>query len=555
MPYGFVYMSPNRGRQWKQVLEERSSEWVTEESCAYGVHGVAYFVAGASKVTNAQPHHDLGTTHIYVSHDSGRTWELGVTTGWADWSSSIVDPTPGPNQNRLYLFFNSLAPFYSSLGEVDAARSETAGAGTRIGLLSYRDGDSSVSGPYTSKDMAVEGLSDAFPGPAILLKSGSILTVVSGSRFRQKGRRETVIESVWTNATRTALERPSKVVSHTEDIETVYDVGETKCHQDYLTAGLAYDRTRNRLYFLYPEQRNTDCQLWLTMSEDEGATWSDPRRVYSPDADADRAYTNPAMAVNEGGVLGVMWEERRASGCWMFAASTDAGATLSRASRLGRCHMTAPSLGVNSWETFVNRDARDPANGTTIAIDNALLTVWRNTNAIAVAPIGSFYPTWIDGYRGNEELRVAEVDVLSAEAMVAAETQGLRATSDQLAVLYGGRQSYDLTTRTLTLQVVIRNVGGRLLKGPFKLAVTHFTDTGCARIANANNGAWFAGAVWDLTETIPSKVLRPGETSSPDTLKFRLESSKKPECRAPGIIGMTVKIFAAQDATIEPAGQ
>src|SRR5712691_1513046 len=74
---------------------------------------------------------------------------------------------------------------------------------------------------------------------------------------------------------------------------------------------------------------------------------------------------------------------------------------LSLASPLGRCRMTAPTLGENSWETFVNSDRRNSRNGTTISIDNALLTVWRNTNAIAVAPTGSFYPTWIDAYRGN----------------------------------------------------------------------------------------------------------------------------------------------------------
>jgi hypothetical protein len=223
--------------------------------------------------------------------------------------------------------------------------------------------------------------------------------------------------------------------------------------------------------------------------------------------------------------------------------------------RRDRWFLIALSLAWKDWRRALCVVHPDTVgNGTTISIDNALLTVWRNTNAIAVGPTGSFYPTWIDAYRGNQELRVAEVDVVSAESMVATATQGLKERSDQLAVLYGGKQSFDRKTRTLTLQVAIRNVGDRPLTGPFKLVVTHFTDTGCAHIANANNGAHFAGAVWDLSATLPMKALRPGETGHPYPLRFRVEGSKKSKCRDTDSVGLTVQVFAAQDS-ISPTQQ
>jgi hypothetical protein len=128
-------------------MEDKNSVWVSEQSCAFGVHGLAYFVADASKVIDGDLHHDLGTTRIHVLHDSGKTWRLGIATGWTDYSASVVDTNPGPNQNRLYVFFNNLQSFHSSLGNKDAVEAEANGTnGTRVGVISYRDGDAQVTG-------------------------------------------------------------------------------------------------------------------------------------------------------------------------------------------------------------------------------------------------------------------------------------------------------------------------------------------------------------------------------------------------------------------------
>src|SRR5713101_4758608 len=149
--YGFVFSSANAGRTWRLAMADKSSVWVSEESCAYGVRGVAYFVAGASQVIDGNTHHDQGTTRIYVSHDSGRTWKLGVTTGWTDWSTSVVDTTAGQNQNRLYVFFNNLESFYKSVGDKGAMEAESKNSsGSRVGMISYKDGDALVVGPVSS---------------------------------------------------------------------------------------------------------------------------------------------------------------------------------------------------------------------------------------------------------------------------------------------------------------------------------------------------------------------------------------------------------------------
>src|SRR5215510_2732534 len=49
-PFGFVYASWDAGANWKIVLEDRNSAWVSEHSCAFGSNHRAYFISEASKV-------------------------------------------------------------------------------------------------------------------------------------------------------------------------------------------------------------------------------------------------------------------------------------------------------------------------------------------------------------------------------------------------------------------------------------------------------------------------------------------------------------------------
>ena len=98
--YGVVYSSRDGGRSWRRALADKSSTWVSEQSCAFGRHHVAYFVSEASKVTDGQLHHSLGTTRIFVSSDAGETWAETAQTGWADYSSSVVARPPGTGDRQ-----------------------------------------------------------------------------------------------------------------------------------------------------------------------------------------------------------------------------------------------------------------------------------------------------------------------------------------------------------------------------------------------------------------------------------------------------------------------
>src|SRR6266699_2141037 len=55
---GYVYASSDAGATWRRTLLDDSTQWVTEESCAYGENGEAYFAAGESDTSTGQPRHE-----------------------------------------------------------------------------------------------------------------------------------------------------------------------------------------------------------------------------------------------------------------------------------------------------------------------------------------------------------------------------------------------------------------------------------------------------------------------------------------------------------------
>lgn len=550
--YGYVYSSSDQGKTWRIALEPKNSRFESEESCAYGVHGVAYYVTSASKVIDDNPHHEQGTTRIYVSHDSGKTWKLGVATGWNDWTTSVVDTAPGPNQNRLYSYFNGNL-FHESLGQTEAAEADlkqSNATGSWLSMISYKDGDPQVGGPFRvsteSQEKYIRG--GSFPGPALLLKSGTILTLYSTKRRTEKNIREIVIESSRTISDGTALEPPVKVVSSLDNPDSSSDMA---CGGYYLEPAAAYDAMHDKVYFAYSDIQNKKCVLFLKTSTDEGKSWSKPQRVYTSVADGEQEYASPAIAINKDGLMAVMWQKTFRSGCWMFATSVDDGKSLSRATPLGTCAASEikPSklTTANFWTSFFAADPKYPNSTARINLRNTRADVGRNQDAIAVTPDGAFHPVWSDPGNGEGELRTAEIRVTPAATLIANATPGLADVTSRLAVLYGGDQFYDPKTKVITLDVVIKNNSDKPLIGPFKLAVPDlYKDYGFADIANASNGISDAGAVWDISSSVPGGSLAPGTTTKPFALKFHYLANPDTPRGSDDILGLSVKVYAAK---------
>jgi hypothetical protein len=414
-------------------------------------------------------------------------------------------------------------------------------------MISYKDGDAQVAGPFTSEAMAKENYHGSYPAPAILLKDGSIVTIFTSKRRTEKNEREFMAYSVRTSSDRKSLEAPVKMV---DSLDTPANDSNTPCGGFYLDPAATYDPAHDKLYFLYSGVQNKVCRLLLTTTTDDGKSWSKPQQIYTSQADGEQQYADPAIAVNKDGVLAIMWSKSFRSGCWLFATSADDGKTLSRATQLGTC--TAAEMKPSQlssgylWDSFFQADPKYPNSTARINLRNTRNSVWRNKDSIAVTPDGAFHPVWTDaGKDGEGELRTASITVTPATTLIANATPGLADVTTKVAVLFGGDQNYDPKTKLITLDVVIKNNSEAPLTGPFKLAVPSFyKDYGYTEIANADNKVSGGGAVWDISGSVPGGTLAPGATSKPFALKFRYTADESTPRNSDDILGLSVRVFA-----------
>ena len=89
-----------------------------------------------------------------------------------------------------------------------------------------------------------------------------------------------------------------------------------------------------RLLLAYPRSRPDACsQLLLTVSDDDGATWSAPRAIADSEFPSGFSPSSCSLMANADGVVGVQWiaiDATATSFHLCFAASLDGGATFSR---------------------------------------------------------------------------------------------------------------------------------------------------------------------------------------------------------------------------------
>lgn len=542
--YGFVYSSQDGGKSWHTALEDRSSKWVSEASCAFGVRGVAYFVADASKADeNGGLHHDHGTTRIWASHDAGRSWTLGTTAGWTDFSSSVVDRDPGPNQNRLYVFFNNLWTYYTSIGSKGQPANlpkstdkvnQFDTVGNTIGLISYKDGDTEVSGPIYAPEMYKMRWHGAYPGTNLLLKNGSLLTLFWSKRrnFEADGKRngrEFILAAQHTNPVRREVSGPVIVQKSLE----AAGQPEFKCNS-YLTAPAAYDSETNTVYATYLDGSNDKCTLMLEKSTDDGQTWSSSswtEKLASGDQSAklsEHDYGGLAIARREDGVLALLWQDSDKPGVWLFATSTDDGKTYSTPQQISigsaynsGFHVTSDSLDfymTQARETMASDDAG-------LRIDNHIGGGTVHTNGIAVTPDGVFHPIWT---ANDGQLYTAAIAVTKSRdpsKPEPARTDGWQYETNRVKFTYGGSQQYDEQGKMLTESVVIRNSGATTLQGPLRLDIIPRSRVGVIYpldVVTEGSGDSI-GQYLDVGRYIPGDGLAPGASSSPIPLRFRFE--------------------------------
>jgi hypothetical protein len=547
---GYVYSSSDGGRTWHTALEDRSSTWVTEHSCALGVNGKAYFLSEASKVVDGEPNHKLGTTRIFASTDAGRSWTEAIRTLWADFSASLVDIEPGPNQNRLYSFFHDF-----EVNRPDSSQEGGRSDASRISVLSFKDGEIQVEGPISNPKMDSFQYRGAYPEKAFLLRDGSLLAFYIAAIKTGNGLDDTV------NAVRLGRER---LVLADPVIVTRAAIMRNGCYPSHLAA--AYNSRADTLYLAYPASAGGQCGLVLRTSADGGRTWSAELRI--PELGSrSLGFFSPAMAFNNAGILGLMWRENPVSDCWYFSASRDGGKTFTPAHTISQCSGTGEKRvgeGSASLRMSANRDVVDgssalrPLDSKHILMLNVVdsqYAVWRNAGALTATSDGVFHAVWSERGQGEGQLRTARVVIGELrEQQLDRDPVGEKETRDvtqDIALLYGGDQHYDVQSSTLTVGIALKNISTIPVKGPlFIKALGLNGERGKLEIANASNRATGPGAIWELGDALPDGTLVPGATTTPYILVFHLLDKYAP-AREIQVLSLQFQVLA-YDGRVRP---
>lgn len=110
---GELFSSLDGGATWNLRLKDGSSHEISEDACAFGEKGQAYFIAQPWSIKSPYVPHvsiDQNEMHLYRSSSHGDAWPAHLTSAFVDYARVVVDSRPGsPFRGRAYIAGNRTA--------------------------------------------------------------------------------------------------------------------------------------------------------------------------------------------------------------------------------------------------------------------------------------------------------------------------------------------------------------------------------------------------------------------------------------------------------------
>jgi hypothetical protein len=524
--YGVVYASRDGGRNWKDVLEDRSSSWVTEHSCAFGERHMAYFVSEASKVVNGEPHHSLGTTRIFVSADAGATWIETARTGWADFSTSVVARRLDGRSQRLYVFYNG-----------DSQYDLTQQTGSTLDFFTVSEDGRRVSRRHSVPGMVERAYRGVYPSSSVVVSDRSAIIVYQAYRGLTSS---TGVLPMELGVARVTPQGSSKA---TIIADPVVGSQGNACPPS-LSDSLAYDRNHEVLYLAYNDFVSNRCSIMLTASHDAGASWSLPHELISNNNNQYDAKYFPIPAVNRDGVMGVLWRGRReySPDCWYFSVSD--GSSLEDTLPLSPCKEMNTLNDQSSG--FLATVIRQSKGGQPASVEITTLRDFQSRVGITATDDGVFHPIWSTVGDGFGELRTANIRVngsTDSPGLPLISVGSLIEVTGKVAVLYGGKQRLDRQSKSVMLDISFRNEGSRPIDGPLYLEAEN-TSSDFGDVEMRNQIVRVSGG--ESSKMISCQTVRPlapGRISSPCHLTLRFNKETNTEPGKASIVHIRFRVF------------
>jgi len=497
--HGFVYASADGAKTWRVALEDTNSEWVTEQSCAFGSNHRAYFISEASNVVDGMPHHEQGTTRLFLSHDGGQSWTETLKTGWADFSTSAVSMISGD----LFTFFNYRT--YES----------GKNPGSAVGVLRFSPEGRTLSGPFIDHTMPQLNYLGAYPSDAIPLKDGSVAALYFTGQISPTGVMTHILGLARVQLTPSLLVTSTVIASTTKNCLTVDG------------SSLAYDSTSNSLVVAYSSEIENACQLVIARSVNDGDTWTRSTVVHGP-REREAGIAHLSLAFGPDGASDLLWED---SGSWFLAALNGSVMQetpvmlpgLQRGLRITNDALMTVIYQPGAYHVETN----GPSDALSVDVRDVRGSSLRAKGLVRVA---NHFQAVFPASNGDGEVLLSSFDPptddsTKPETPVGMENLSLRDVTSQVALVYGGFQSFDQTTGTLSIDFRLANRGTHPISTPIYLIVRRI-NSGVAKISvqNSKNKVTGLGATWDIAQSVTGSQILPGATTyNVIRLSFHLE--------------------------------
>jgi hypothetical protein len=542
-----VYISFDGGKTWTPTLTTKEFVDSGDPYCTIGPTGIVYLAAGARKTPVSH------FTKIYRSEDGGKTWsppaELPL---FFDRSSIIANPFDSKR-----VFINGFA----STRDIGSGKSYGG-----FGLSRSLDGGATFEMPLVRAPIENERHFTSGMGNCVFLSDSTLACALAQSdddapieeqvqslRLKQKVKVIKVLSAgtALTNAITVAsshiIRRPPGSTSFVPILAVDSSTGAFK----------------DRLYLVWTDATAGRTEIGFSYSADRGQTWSKPKHinddqmfdVLDPSLGPDDFM--PTAAVNQNGVFGVIWYDRRESNDnlgWhvRFRASLDGGETF------------LPSVRVSEASTVFDEKAKWPifywsavtGGGSWLAggpLNLSLEIMGQLFNGgdyggMAADAEGVFHPVWPDNRTGVHQVWTSAITVKGRGILHGSpDLAQLEDVTDKLTLEIIATE-YDRSSNQLTFEARLKNTSAQTLTAPLKVKIVSMSSdlAGQVRLSSEQGG------VFDMQ--LSSNALRPTETTLVKKLIFQfadIHPLKRGRDIKLGVIDLDLLILGGKPRTLD----
>jgi len=506
-----LFASSDAGKTWSLRLTDASSRSVSEDACAFGEHGSAYFIAQPWNIRDPYATRalmDRSEMHFYRSSDYGQTWPAHLTSAFMDYARIAVDTRASSRfRGNAYIAGNRTADrSFPLVAVLNHGRQ----------LLNARESDGLRDRPELDKGH--------YPRTVLILRNGEVLTsYFNGSGGR--GKNEPVV-TVSRDGGRT--------------VDGPFSVDSDLCCGPGVPS-LDENPRDGAVYAFYGVKENGKTKPVIACSRDGGKTWE---RVVTP---VDRVIAPSKVSVIlPGGIVfrkdGVVLLTWAADGI-VRAALFHSNWSILWTGVISPRFTSGTNPFADASFPYVRPDFRaDQQNGgsTDAALDVRLQfdsTRYTRVDS-ALTSDGGFLVVW-SGTDGQLYSRSISLSA-TAETTHAA----LPCTADvTAAVRYEARDvRFDENSRTFEYDLALVNASDSSLVGPFFLKINRVSSSiGPVSVRGLSEDA--------IIFTARHELLPPGEYTAPSHVRIQVSGDIGERLTAaldhnPGI-GLIGRVYAA----------